>query len=187
MRGLGVQSRVISRVPGVTSAAQHPFSIAEGLDNGTPLRLATVAAEKQPPAPTAPRAESEPAAAPRNGHAARVEAKNGHAEPARSTRRSSTEWDLLSEGSKEEIEQLVDALKAVKQGDFTVRFPYHRDGILSRAGELLNDIIGLNEHMASELVRVGKVVGQEGRMTRARVGRSGQGRLGRRAWTRSTS
>src|SRR6185312_5785594 len=40
-----------------------------------------------------------------------------------------------------------------------------------RAGELLNDIIGLNEHMAGELTRVGKVVGQEGRMhERASVG-----------------
>src|SRR6201999_2941000 len=46
-----------------------------------------------------------------------------------------------------------------------------KDGILSRAGELLNDIIGLNEHMSSEFIRVGKIVGQEGRMTeRASVG-----------------
>ena len=59
----------------------------------------------------------------------------------------------------------------MKQGDFSVRLPYEKGGILSRAGELLNDIIGLNEHMANELLRVGKIVGQEGRMTeRASVG-----------------
>ncbi|BDG05443.1 HAMP domain-containing protein [Anaeromyxobacter oryzae] len=82
-----------------------------------------------------------------------------------------TEWDLLSRGSQEEVAQLVDVLKAVKQGDFSVRLPYERDGILARAGELLNDIIGLNEHLAHELLRVGKIVGQEGRMTeRASVG-----------------
>ncbi len=82
-----------------------------------------------------------------------------------------TEWDRLSPGSRLEVEHLVEVLKAVKQGDFTVRFQYHTDGILSRTGELLNDIIGLNEHMTSELVRVGKVVGQEGKMhERASVG-----------------
>jgi methyl-accepting chemotaxis protein len=82
-----------------------------------------------------------------------------------------TEWDRLSPGSRLEVDHLVEVLKAVKQGDFTVRFQYHTDGILSRVGELLNDIIGLNEHMTSELVRVGKVVGQEGKMhERASVG-----------------
>ncbi len=83
----------------------------------------------------------------------------------------STEWDRLSTASRGEVEQLVEVLKAVKQGDFSVRFPYQKDGILSRAGELLNDIIGMNEHMTGELVRVGKVVGQDGKMhERASVG-----------------
>jgi len=94
--------------------------------------------------------------------------------PSRSTMSSSsagTEWDLLSPSSKAEIEQLMEILKLVKQGDFFVRLPYQKDGILSRAGELLNDIIGLNEHMAGEFTRVSKIVGQEGRMTeRASVG-----------------
>ena len=58
-----------------------------------------------------------------------------------------TEWDRLSRASQDEIEQLVEVLKAVKQGDFSVRCRTRRDGILARAGELLNDIIGLNEHI----------------------------------------
>src|SRR5580692_11690745 len=82
-----------------------------------------------------------------------------------------TEWDRLSPLSRGEVEHLVEVLKAVKQGDFVVRFPYKKDGILSRVGELLNDIVGMNEHMTGELVRVGKVVGQEGKMhERASVG-----------------
>jgi HAMP domain-containing protein/signal transduction histidine kinase/CheY-like chemotaxis protein len=82
-----------------------------------------------------------------------------------------TEWDRLSAASKEEVEQLVDVLQAVKRGDFSVRLTTRKDGVLNRAGELLNDIVGLNEHLSSELVRVGKIVGQEGRMTeRASVG-----------------
>ena len=82
-----------------------------------------------------------------------------------------TEWDRLSPVSRAEVDQLVEVLKAVKQGDFGVRVPYKKDGILGRAGELLNDIIGMNEHMTGELVRVGKMVGQEGKMhERASVG-----------------
>ena len=62
-------------------------------------------------------------------------------------------------------------LKAVKQGNFAARIAYRRDGVLAGAGELLNDIIALNEHATEELLRVGRVVGQEGRMTeRASVG-----------------
>src|ERR1700719_3651214 len=82
-----------------------------------------------------------------------------------------TEWDRLSAESRDEIEQFVAVLKAFKQGDFNVRLEYQKDGILSRAGELLNDIFGLNEHMTTELVRVGKIVGREGKMyERASVG-----------------
>ncbi len=82
-----------------------------------------------------------------------------------------TEWDRLSAGGRAEIEQFIEVLKAMKQGDFSVRFESAKDGVLGRAGELLNDVIGLNEHMSGELVRVGKVVGQEGKMhERASVG-----------------
>ncbi len=82
-----------------------------------------------------------------------------------------SQWDLLHPSSRDEIDQLVEVLKIVKSGDFSTRLPYEKGGILSRAGELLNDIIGLNEHMSNELIRVGKIVGQEGRMTeRASVG-----------------
>ncbi len=80
-------------------------------------------------------------------------------------------WSLEARG---EIDQLVETLKAVKRGDFSVRFEYQRNGLLSRAGELLNDVLGLNEHLTSELVRVGRVVGHEGRMhERASVGPAG--------------
>ncbi len=82
-----------------------------------------------------------------------------------------TEWDRLSAPTRAEVESLVEVLKAVKQGDFSVRFDYEKSGVLSRAGEILNDIIGFNEHLSGELLRVGKIVGQEGKMhERASVG-----------------
>ena len=82
-----------------------------------------------------------------------------------------TEWDLLSAETRNEVDHLIEVLKAIKQGDFQARVEYSKNGILNRVGELVNDIVTLNEHMSSELVRVAKVVGQEGRMhERASVG-----------------
>jgi HAMP domain-containing protein/signal transduction histidine kinase/ActR/RegA family two-component response regulator len=114
---------------------------------------------------------------PRNGHGSHMtngsdsRDRPGVAKRALETAVSITEWDRLSPSSRAEIEHLVDVLKAVKQGDFGIRFPYEKEGVLGRVGELLNDIIGMNEHMAGELVRVGKVVGREGKMhERASVG-----------------
>ncbi len=118
--------------------------------------------------------------------ASRARDKNGngnghrsgdHALPARVAAHAplppvgASEWDRLSPESRAEVEHFVEVLKAVKAGDFSVRFDYAKNGILGRAGELLNDVVGLNEHMAGELTRVGKVVGQEGKMhERASVG-----------------
>ena len=123
--------------------------------------------KKTPVLPTPP--------AERNGNGNGKRKKNGssaHDHETRDVARTGlSEWELLSQPGKIEVEQLVEVLKSVKNGDFSVRLPYKKDGILSRAGELLNDIILLNEHVATELQRVGKVVGQEGRMTeRASVG-----------------
>ncbi len=82
-----------------------------------------------------------------------------------------SDWDLLPSSSRDEIEQLVEVLKAIKSGDFSARISYSKGSVLSRAGELLNDIFGLSEHLSNELLRVGRIVGQEGRMTeRASVG-----------------
>jgi HAMP domain-containing protein/signal transduction histidine kinase/ActR/RegA family two-component response regulator len=87
------------------------------------------------------------------------------------TERASRDHERLAMASRGEIEHLIEVLKAMKQGDFSVRFEYEKHGSLSRVGELLNDVIGLNEHMTSELVRVGRIVGQEGKMhERASVG-----------------
>ena len=123
-------------------------------------------AEQQPPTPA-------------RRHKGRV---NPDPAAPRATGFSGAEWDLLSQSSRDEIEQLIELLMTVKQGDFSARLPYRKDGILSRAGELVNDIISLNEHMAGEFVRVGKIVGQEGRMTeRASVGPA------RGAWATSVS
>ncbi|MFO7177340.1 MAG: HAMP domain-containing protein, partial [Pseudomonadota bacterium] len=73
-----------------------------------------------------------------------------------------------------ELARFIEVLHAVKGGDFTARFVPQCDGALTRAGELLNDIVALNEHVTRELARVGRVVGREGNMhERASVGPAG--------------
>ncbi|MFY3745746.1 HAMP domain-containing protein [Anaeromyxobacter sp. Red801] len=126
-----------------------------------------------PPPPPAPPARTARAGAgrspggPRRGNGAEVVAERTSTPPPGSHAR----LQALGPEDREELAQLVEVLKAAKAGDFSVRLPYRRDGLLSQAGELLNDLIALNEHAADELVRVGRVVGEEGRSTeRASVG-----------------
>jgi len=65
---------------------------------------------------------------------------------------------------KDQLKQLLFTVKAVRRGDFEVRMPILEEGIISEIGEVLNDIIELNESMANEFVRVRNTVGQEGKM-----------------------
>ena len=75
--------------------------------------------------------------------------------------------------------QLLEALTAFKKGDFSVRLPLDWTGVAGKVADTFNEVIELNERMASELARFGRVVGREGRINqRAALGRS-QRRLGR--------
>ncbi len=65
---------------------------------------------------------------------------------------------------REQLRLLLHAVKAVRSGDFSVRMPLEQEGIIAEIGEVLNDIIEINENMANEFVRVRSTVGQEGRM-----------------------
>ncbi|HEV3262392.1 MAG TPA: HAMP domain-containing protein, partial [Gemmataceae bacterium] len=60
---------------------------------------------------------------------------------------------------------LLDALRAVKQGNFSVRLPDARDGILGEIAQAFNDVVGVNESMANEVVRVSKIISEEGKLT----------------------
>jgi HAMP domain-containing protein/signal transduction histidine kinase/ActR/RegA family two-component response regulator len=66
--------------------------------------------------------------------------------------------------AKEQLRQLLFTVKAVRRGDFAARMPVGNEGIIAEIGEVLNDIIELNENMANEFVRVRSTVGQEGKM-----------------------
>jgi HAMP domain-containing protein/signal transduction histidine kinase/CheY-like chemotaxis protein len=65
----------------------------------------------------------------------------------------------------EQLRPLLEALQAAKEGDFTVRLPVERNGILHEISRAFNEVVGLNENMTQEVVRVGRLVGREGLMT----------------------
>jgi HAMP domain-containing protein/CheY-like chemotaxis protein/signal transduction histidine kinase len=67
--------------------------------------------------------------------------------------------------TEEQLRPLLDALEAAKSGDFSARLPEFKNGVLSQIYKAFNQVIELNERHAEEIVRVGRLVGREGRMT----------------------
>src|SRR5262245_60181717 len=70
-----------------------------------------------------------------------------------------------------DAKELLKALRALKNGDFTVRLPDEWTGVASKVAETFNEVIELNERMAEELARLSQVAGTEGKLTeRASLG-----------------
>src|SRR6516225_3206566 len=64
--------------------------------------------------------------------------------------------------------ELLTALEAVRDGDFSVRLPGDRTGLAGKIADTFNEIVNSNERLARELDRAGQIVGKDGR-TRHRV------------------
>ncbi len=62
-------------------------------------------------------------------------------------------------------ELLLGVLSQVKAGDFTARMPIHLTGVAGKVADSLNDIIGANQALGTELERVSRVVGKEGKLS----------------------
>ena len=79
--------------------------------------------------------------------------------------------------SAEQLQPLLNALRAARNGDFSSRLDGRgtRNGILSEIYQTFNDVVELNETLSGEVVRIGRIVGREGRMTERASIRSAQG------------
>src|ERR1700722_19040714 len=72
--------------------------------------------------------------------------------------------------SESDLDGLLDALHAAREGDFSVRLSPAGKGKIAEIARAFNDLQARNDQMSGELVRVGKIIGREGRMTeRARL------------------
>src|SRR5207237_3100630 len=66
---------------------------------------------------------------------------------------------------------LLNALNGIKKGDFSVRLPVEWTGVAGKVADTFNDVVEMNERMAKELERLGRVVGKEGKLSqRASLG-----------------
>ncbi|HZI90569.1 MAG TPA: HAMP domain-containing protein [Thermoleophilaceae bacterium] len=72
----------------------------------------------------------------------------------------------------DELNELLAALTAARDGDFSVRLSARgRDGVLGEIASAYDELAERNARMDAEMVRIGRVVGREGRMTeRASLG-----------------
>ncbi len=73
--------------------------------------------------------------------------------------------EITPVGSREQLRSLLSVVRSVRLGDFSVRMTVGDEGLVSDIGEVLNDIIELNQHLSSEIIRVRNIVGLEGKMT----------------------
>jgi signal transduction histidine kinase/HAMP domain-containing protein/ActR/RegA family two-component response regulator len=64
-----------------------------------------------------------------------------------------------------DAELLLTVLSEVRAGDFTARMPVHWTGMAGKIADGLNDIIGANQALGTELERVSRVVGKEGKLS----------------------
>src|SRR3954451_8829802 len=86
---------------------------------------------------------------------------------AASTRRRG-KAKAYANGKTDPSQQLLQALQAMRSGDFSVRMTGDRLGIEGKIADTFNEIVAANQRMAQQLERVGEVVGREGK-TRQRV------------------
>ena len=64
-----------------------------------------------------------------------------------------------------DLEVLLGVLSEVKAGDFTARMPVHWTGMGGKVADGFNEIIGANQALGTELERVSRVVGKEGKLS----------------------
>jgi HAMP domain-containing protein/CheY-like chemotaxis protein len=70
----------------------------------------------------------------------------------------------------EDLQELLDALRAARDGETGVRLPARKTGLMGDVAKTFNQLAERREGLTSELTRVARVIGREGRMTeRARL------------------
>jgi HAMP domain-containing protein len=68
-----------------------------------------------------------------------------------------------------DLDAVVSVLNRARSGDFTARVTAMADPAMAEVGMRVNDLVSLNERLLNELERVGRAVGQEGRINERAV------------------
>src|SRR5262245_52987791 len=67
------------------------------------------------------------------------------------------------ESDEAQLRRLLDAMTAMRDGNFRRRVPSDSDGIIGELASVYNDIADRQEHLAKELARVRRAAGTQGR------------------------
>jgi HAMP domain-containing protein/signal transduction histidine kinase/DNA-binding response OmpR family regulator len=102
--------------------------------------------------------------APANETPGEIHSVDGYTNGA--TRKSSGQWRKMP--SRRELRQILLALQAMRNGDFSARLPTEWPDMFGKIADVFNDIAAANQRMSQQLQEVGQVVGREGK-TRHRV------------------
>ncbi|HEY7620366.1 MAG TPA: HAMP domain-containing protein, partial [Solirubrobacteraceae bacterium] len=77
-----------------------------------------------------------------------------------------TNGSAARSGDEDEVLRRLEAgLRAAAAGDFSHRLPARRKGVVGELEAAYNQLVERNAQLTAELVRLGRVVGREGRMT----------------------
>src|SRR4051794_6976533 len=68
-----------------------------------------------------------------------------------------------------ELTALLNALVALKNGRTGARLPVEWTGVAGKVADAFNEVVELNERLAGELSRLGRVVGKEGKLSQRAV------------------
>src|SRR6185312_13836897 len=82
-----------------------------------------------------------------------AEAQDAAAQDKRNGRRDGSEHE-------DDLDDLLGALQIMRTGDFSVRLPGNRVGVVGKIADTFNEIAAGNQRMAQQLERVGQLVGR---------------------------
>src|SRR5256714_5738558 len=122
------------------------------------------------PASVAAKAKAPKASKP----ATRPEEADGATTPGRRSSASAVNGPSNGQVDGAALEEILEALIAARDGDFSQRLSRRRRGILGEIASAYNELVGVNARMEKELGRIRRVIGREGRMDqRASLGPAG--------------
>src|SRR5436190_1154992 len=104
------------------------------------------------------------------GHGRNGANMSTHSEPVLPPVKPSRRRKANGAGEAEQVnlQELLQALQAVRVGDFSVRMRGDQVGLAGKIADAFNDIVSANQRMAEQLDKVGDLVGKQGK-TRHRV------------------
>ena len=79
---------------------------------------------------------------------------------------------------KQDLQELLDALRAARDGEVGVRLSLRKSGVMGDVAKAFNGLADRREGLTNELSRVSKVIGREGRMTERAQLEEREGHLG---------